>query len=963
MKKNKALFLFFQYICILLLLAGCTDGGGSSSAPNYETTISRMTTYIQNHMAQNQVTGLSIALVDGQKVVWARGFGYADKEANVLAGADTIYEIGSLSKTFAAMAVMRLVDEGLMDLDQPLTTYLPGFYINQRFPESGPITIRSMLTHHSGIPGDLFNGDSTEGGPFDYNTWLLEYLQNEVTSAPVNTVYAYSNSAVALLRPVMENVAPGGFQAYANDLFDRMGMASTSYDLDERIPLERLSKAYSGGVLLPLLYCNIATAGSIRSSVMDMAQYIKTIHAGGVSQGGQVISRDSLEEMFTRQNGDVPLDFGFPIGLTWFLGPPDYYGGLRVEHEGATTWFHAMIRILYDHQLGVIVLTNTPSDVEEIAVKALEYALQEKTGITLPPDPVPPFSPPDTSWAQDRLEALAGTYVMDTVGTNFGTVLVQVEKDGLLVKGEPDRWIPRQNGYFSLPGDNPSESQRMQYRFHTVEGRFVISSLTKGLEFLHAERYEQGTIPDAWVSLQGAYTATNINPGSEPRPEKNTLALEVGADNILRLKGTMRGNIPIKPLSDTLAIVGGMGRNRGESVRVVTVDGEEQIELWGFRYKRTLETLATFEGGTLFRTTGAGGTGRFNVVQLSGDWPQMGRQYGYLLKDQMSEFYDLAVARLMAGGATYEDLRQLGQGLYDKQFAYVRELIDGMAETSGMSPEKQKIVAGLMGGLFGCSSMDVWGDYTGQGPLVVGRNWDTVRGPFDGYGRFLTVVVYNPPTPQNGVADINYVGSISMQTGMNSKGIFLDLQDGSLSEPQVYADRPPGSFQLFSFLLNASSPKEISALFQSTPNNMGLIINGAFGTRLNSLNTASVYEWATYDMKQRNGKGLLASSNYFIDPSWENLPPVPDGLDGGFSKERLANLLVLGEQCKGSIDAPTMMEIFDTTIPQGGPTFPDDSPIATVHQIVAVPAHSTLWLKARDYSGWERMDLKPLFLP
>lgn len=959
--KRKIISIWFRLVCLGLLLSGCSNGG--SSAPTYGSTISRMTAFIQDHMAQNQVTSLSIALVDGQKVVWAQGFGYADKEAGVLAGADTIYEIGSISKTLAAMAVMRLKEEGRIDLDQPLTTYVPGFSIHQRFPESGPITIRSMLTHHSGIPGDLFNGAFTERKPFDYETWLLEYLRNDYTSAPVGSVLAYSNSAVALLRPVIENVAPGGFTAYVNDLFDRMGMANTSYELDERIPTERLSKGYSGGVPLPFLYGNLSTAGSVLSSVRDMAQYIKTIHAAGIGPDGQILSRKSLEEMFTRQNGDAALDFDFPIGLAWFLAGPDYYGGVRVEHEGATAWFHAMIRILCDHQLGVIVLANTSAaDVEEIAAKTLEYALEEKTGLTRPPAPTPPFSPPDTSWTQEQFQSLAGVYVMGAGGMNFGTVLIEAQGNGLRVEGQPDIWIPRQNGYFSLPGDDPAQSQRLQYRFRTVSGRFVVSVVAEGKEMLYAERYDQGTIPDAWTNRQGAYTATNINPGSELWPGTNTLGLEVGSDNILRLTGTLRGNIPIKPLSDTLAITGGIGRNRGESVRVVTMDGKEQIDLWGFRYKRTLETVGTFEGGTLYQTTGGGGLGRFNVLQLNGDWHQMGRQYGYLLKDPMGEFYDLAVARLMAEGKTYEDLILLGQEVYDRQFAYVRELIDGMAETSGMSLQKQKIVAGLMGGLFGCSSMDAWGEYTGEGALVVGRNWDTSRGPFDGYGRFLTVVVYNPPTPQNSVADINYVGSLSMQTGMNSKGVFLDLQNGQLSDPQVYADRTPGAFQLFSFLLNASSPKETSALFQSTPTNMGLIINGAFGAGLPSLDTASVYEWATYDMKQRDGSGLMASSNYFTDPSWENLPPVPDGLAGGFSKERLANLLARGEQYKGSLDAAVMMGIFDTTIPHGGPTFPDNSPVETYYQIVALPGDGTLWLKARGYSGWERMDLKPLFL-
>lgn len=223
-------------------------------------------------------------------------------------------------------------------------------------------------------------------------------------------------------------------------------------------------------------------------------------------------------------------------------------------------------------------------------------------------------------------------------------------------------------------------------------------------------------------------------------------------------------------------------------------------------------------------------------------------------------------------------------------------------------------------------------------------------------------MVYNPPSPQNSVVDINYVGSFAMQTGMNSKGIFLDLQNGQPSDPLIYADRTPGAFQLFSFLLDASTRDQFDASFRAVSPEMGLIINAAAGSRLASLEAASVYEWATYGMKQRTGDGLLASSNHFVDPAWTGLPPIADGLAGGFSKERLANLLDRGAQHKGAIDATRMMQIFDTTIPDGGPTFPDESPLETYYQIVATPGDSTLWLKARGYSGWERMDLKPLFL-
>jgi CubicO group peptidase (beta-lactamase class C family) len=946
---------------IILALCGCTGGSDAPPAP-YANTITQMTAAIESAMAETNVTGLSIALVDGQNVVWSRGFGYADKEANVPAAADTIYEIGSLSKTFAATAVMRLVEEGRMDIDQPLTRYLPGFSINQRFPASGPITIRSILTHHSGIPGDLFNGAFTEGQPFDYDTWLLDTLRNEYTSAPVGSVLAYSNSAIALLRRVIGAVAPGGFTAYTNDLFDRIGMRATSYELDDRIPREKLASAYSSGVKLPLLYGNLSTAGTIRSSVADMARYIKMINAGGAASGGQVVGRASLDEMFTRQNGNAPLDFDQQIGLTWFLGRPDYYAGRKIEHEGATAWFHAQIQILLDHQLGVIVLSNTmDADVAAVAAKTLEYALKEKKGIEPPPAVSPVYSPPDLSWTQVRLQALAGIYVKNISGLSFGTVTVEAVTGGLRVQGQTDIWIPRQNGYFSYPGTGP-DSQRVQFKFQSVAGRSIVSVRYQGEEFLHMERYEQGAIPAAWTARRGAYAAVNINPGSTLWPGTNTMTLEVGADGFLRLKGTLRGDVPIKTITDTLAIVGGIGRNRGESVRVVTVGGEEQIEFWGYRYRRTLQTMNTFEGGTLFQTTSAGGSGAFNVLSLNGDWRQMGRQYGSLMKTQMSEFYDLAAARLVARGMTAEDLRQLGQYLYDLQFSYGRQLIDGMAETSGMSNEKQRTVAALMGGLFGCSSMDAWGDYSGGGPLVVGRNWDTARGPFDGYGRFLTTVVYNPPSPQNSVADINYVGSISMQTGLNSKGIFLDLQNGASSDPLRYADRTPAEFRLLSFLLDSSTAEQIDASFRTVSPSMGLIINAAAGNRLAPLASASVYEWATYGVQNRRGGGLLASSNHYTDPAWTGLPAIDDGLAGGFSKERLENLLTRGEEYKGQIDAVRMMQIFDTTIPNGGPTFPDDSSLVTNYQIVATPGDSTLWLKARSYSGWERMDLKPLFL-
>ena len=109
---------------------------------------------IRKDMNKNDVQGLSIALVDDQQVVWAEGFGFADVKDKISADADTIYRLGSVSKLFTATAAMQLVEQEKLELDQPLVKYVPDFALRTRFEGAQPITIRHILTHHSGIPSD-----------------------------------------------------------------------------------------------------------------------------------------------------------------------------------------------------------------------------------------------------------------------------------------------------------------------------------------------------------------------------------------------------------------------------------------------------------------------------------------------------------------------------------------------------------------------------------------------------------------------------------------------------------------------------------------------------------------------------------------------------------------------------------------------------------------------------------------
>ena len=336
------------------------------------------------------------------------------------------------------------------------------------------------------------------------------------------------------------------------------------------------------------------------------------------------------------------------------------------------------------------------------------------------------------------------------------------------------------------------------------------------------------------------------------------------------------------------------------------------------RNPSSLVFVESFEGATLYRTTGTGGTGTYSVLSLAGDWRQMGRQYGYLERNRLRMIYENYLAYLTARGLTYERIRDESAAYFNTRMEYVKTLINGMSETSGMSLDQHQICAVGFSWIIetrGCSSMDAWGEYTGGGPLVAGRNWDLSATSMEPFNRFLTVVVYNPTGSSIPAADINYLGAFLFQSGMNKSGIFLNLQNGAMSD---HGPPPPNvehsNDLLLTFLLDCPTLDALDAKFLHYRSSGGTVMNAA------DENRGRVYEWATTGTKIRNGNGLLASSNHFVDPAW-HLPLPPDGARGGFTKERLANLLSSGEAYRGRMDVATMQEIFGRTIDQGGPSF------------------------------------------
>ncbi len=147
--------LFIPITVLMLLGSACSSLPKALSTQSlvnddYSLAIEYLEKYVPAQMKKHRLTGVSVALVDGQRMVWSDGFGFADKSAGERATESTGYGAGSVSKLFTAMVVMKLDEDQKLDLDAPIRNSVPGFDLKSRFGSIDEITLRNILTHHAG---------------------------------------------------------------------------------------------------------------------------------------------------------------------------------------------------------------------------------------------------------------------------------------------------------------------------------------------------------------------------------------------------------------------------------------------------------------------------------------------------------------------------------------------------------------------------------------------------------------------------------------------------------------------------------------------------------------------------------------------------------------------------------------------------------------------------------------------
>ena len=353
----------------LALLAGCgrpEAPGPAAIGPEsgYEDLAARVSEFVVAEMEHKRIPALALALVDGDRIVWARGFGEA--QPGVPTDADTLFRVGSVSKLFTDIAVVARQASGELDLDAEVSELLPGF-APADVPEEGGVTLRRLMAHRAGLVRE-----PPVGHYFDDTAPSLAATVESLNGVPLvfppGLRQKYSNAGIAVVGRVLEHAAGKPFaDAVTEEVLSPLGLESSSFSVASA-PAERLAQAsmwsYDGREFpAPDFPLGMAPAGSMVTSVRDLGRFI-TLMAGGDLPG--VLDGDSLAEMWRVQFPNDPRDAeptGFGLGFNRGTLEAQNAAGETtsyavVGHGGAIYGYSTELAFLPDAGLGAVAVSN-----------------------------------------------------------------------------------------------------------------------------------------------------------------------------------------------------------------------------------------------------------------------------------------------------------------------------------------------------------------------------------------------------------------------------------------------------------------------------------------------------------------------------------------------------------------------------------------------------------------------------
>jgi len=362
------------------------DGPRQNTMPRLEAIARHLDQCVNLRMQAANTPGMALALTDREKLLHLATYGFSDVAAQTPVTESTLFEIGSISKSFTSVALMQLREQGLVDLHRPVTQYLPWFEVQS---QHAPITLHHLLSHSAGIiRGMEFTGEAR------YEVWALR--QSRAT-APPGTYYHYSNVGYKALGVILEDILSKPYGDILQErILDPLEMTQTepviTHDTRKRLAVGYEAfyddrPAPQARPLAPATWLEFRWGdGSVASTPADMARYLRMYL--NLGQGGEatILSEESLRLMME------PVIEAVEEGRNSFYGygldSEESDGRKVIGHGGGMVGYYAYVLADMHDGVGAVVLTNGPgSRTDEIARFGLELLRAELHGGDLPAVP------------------------------------------------------------------------------------------------------------------------------------------------------------------------------------------------------------------------------------------------------------------------------------------------------------------------------------------------------------------------------------------------------------------------------------------------------------------------------------------------------------------------------------------------------------------------------------------------
>ena len=349
-------------ISVIFIIFSAIFCSGHHSSVKTDTLVSVLSKRIPKLIEKYDGAGLSIALIEKGQMSWSGGFGYADKNGEKRASAQSVYQAASISKPVTAWAIMKLVEEGLVDLDTPVSEYLSSWQLPESEFNNDSVTVRRLLSHSAGLSLGGFPGFPPGYGlpalP-DALSGSNSSRQGVYVKKEPGLEFDYSGGGYMLLSLIVEELTEQTFEAYIDEaVLSPLGMESSTYCQDENIP--GLAKPYTrDGRELPNYIFSGKGAAGLLTTVEDLAKLVSNLtDNNGLVSGQQVLSKNSIQKMIKpliSTKGDIAL-FYDSMALGYFI---DKTG--MVSHTGSNMGWRSFFGIYPNTGDGIVILSNSDS--------------------------------------------------------------------------------------------------------------------------------------------------------------------------------------------------------------------------------------------------------------------------------------------------------------------------------------------------------------------------------------------------------------------------------------------------------------------------------------------------------------------------------------------------------------------------------------------------------------------------